>query len=203
MTSITSSMSTGLSMMDSRIDRAAATGKVSATDQTALESALGTIQSQLSASSADASTTPTDMKDKIDTLIQGQVTAGTLTSDQASELQGFFAQGAQGAHGHHGGHGGGGAIAALVGTSDSSVPPIATTGSSSIDGTATTDSDDGDDAASTSVSSSSSTQATEQQQLDSLISFLQNMRSSLTAGTYGTAATGSSSNTGVLLDTAA
>ena len=123
MTSITSSMSTGLSMMDSRIDRAAATGTVSATDQTALESALGNIQSELSGASSGTSTSPSDMKDKIATLIQGQVSAGTLTSDQASELQGFFAQGTQGAHGHHGGgHGGGGAIAALVGTSDSSVP---------------------------------------------------------------------------------
>jgi hypothetical protein len=63
-----------------------------------------------------------DLKSRIDDLINGEVSSGKLTSDQASELQGVFkaafangpdaaggpggAGGAGGAHHGHGGHGG-------------------------------------------------------------------------------------------------
>ena len=84
-------------------------GAVSSSDQDALSAALTDIDSSVQASRASdqASGTrpsPSDLKSKIDDLINGEVSSGKLTSDQATELQGVFkaafAKGPGGAHGH-------------------------------------------------------------------------------------------------------
>src|SRR3954451_21510219 len=96
-------------------------GAVKSSDQDALASALTDIDSTMQANRASdqaSGTRPShaDLKSKIDDLINGEVSSGKLTSDQATELQGVFkaafangpgdAGGAGGAgHAHHG-HGG-------------------------------------------------------------------------------------------------
>ena len=116
-------------------------GAINASDQDALASALSDIDTSIQSSRASdqASGTrpsPGDLKSKIDDLINGEVSSGKLTSDQATELQGVFKAafadspgGAEGAggpggahHGHRGGHGG--------------PPPSSSTDSSSSTGSA-------------------------------------------------------------------
>lgn len=82
--------------MDARIAAAASAGTISTTDQSALSTALDGIDSSLK---SDAGGRGADMKTRIDGLIDGQVSSGTLTDDQAAELKGFFAQGALRDHG--------------------------------------------------------------------------------------------------------
>lgn len=70
-------------------------GAVKSSDQDALASALTDIDSALQAGRASdqASGTrpsPSDLKSKIDDLINSQVADGKLTTDQATELQGVF-----------------------------------------------------------------------------------------------------------------
>src|SRR3954454_22564885 len=70
-------------------------GAVSTSDQDALSSALSDIDTSLQAGRASdqASGTrpaPGDLKSKIDDLINGEVSSGKLTTDQATELQGVF-----------------------------------------------------------------------------------------------------------------
>ncbi len=70
-------------------------GAIKSSDQDALASALTDIDSAMQASRASdqASGTrpsPDDLKSKIDDLIDGEVSSGKLTSDQATELQGIF-----------------------------------------------------------------------------------------------------------------
>ena len=107
-------------------------GVIGSSDKDALSSALTDIDSSLQsgrASDQASGTRPSsgDLKSKIDDLIDGEVSSGKLTSDQATELQGVFRAafangpggagpggpdgaggpgGPGGAHGHHGGHGG-------------------------------------------------------------------------------------------------
>ena len=89
-------------------------GAISSSDQDALSAALTDIDSSLQASrdSDQASGTRpshSDLKSKIDDLINGEVSSGKLTSDQATELQSVFkAAFAHGAGGHGGPHGAGG-----------------------------------------------------------------------------------------------
>src|SRR6201999_3509348 len=68
-------------------------------DQSALSSALGDINSSLQSGGADGSSgagtpssnsAPGDIKSKIDNLIAGEVSSGKLTAQQATELQGVF-----------------------------------------------------------------------------------------------------------------
>src|SRR5438477_6940036 len=91
-------------------------GAVSSSDKDALSTALTDIDSAIQASrtSDQASGTrpsPDQLKSKIDDLINGEVSSGKLTSDQATELQGIFkaafANGPGGAGGPGGGGGGG------------------------------------------------------------------------------------------------
>jgi len=92
--------------VNDRISAAVSSGEISATDQSALSTALDSIDSSL-ASERSAGTKPSgDMKAKMESLIQGQVDNGTLTEDQATELKSMFAKGAGGKHGPHGAHGG-------------------------------------------------------------------------------------------------
>src|SRR5882672_12874874 len=126
-----------LQKLQDELQSEVSSGVISSSDKDALASALTDIDSSLqsSRSSDQASGTrpsPADLKSKIDDLINGEVSSGKLTSDQATELQGVFkaafangpggaeaaggnggadaagsAGGASGAHhGHHGGHGG-------------------------------------------------------------------------------------------------
>ncbi len=92
-------------------------GAISSSDKDALSAALTDIDSAIQASRAgdQASGTrpsPTDLKSKIDDLINGEVSSGKLTSDQATELQGVFkaafANGPGGAGGPGGPRGAGG-----------------------------------------------------------------------------------------------
>jgi hypothetical protein len=70
-------------------------GAISSSDQDALSAALTDIDSAMQASRASDQAggtrpSPGDLKSKIDDLIESQVSAGKLTSDQATELQGIF-----------------------------------------------------------------------------------------------------------------
>jgi hypothetical protein len=70
-------------------------GAISSSDQDALAAALTDIDTAVQAGRAsdEASGTrpsPGDLKSKIDDLINGEVSSGKLTSDQATELQGVF-----------------------------------------------------------------------------------------------------------------
>ncbi len=91
-------------------------GSISSSDQDALSSALTDIDSSLQSSRTTdqaSGTKPGDLKSKIDDLINGEVSSGKLTSDQATELQGIFkaafANGPGGAGGPGGPGGPGGA----------------------------------------------------------------------------------------------
>src|SRR3954471_7815095 len=92
-------------------------GAVKSSDQDALASALTDIDSAMQANRASdqaSGTRPShaDLKSKIDDLINGEVSSGKLTSDQATELQGVFkaafANGPGGAGGPGGPGGAGG-----------------------------------------------------------------------------------------------
>ncbi|MEH3145616.1 MAG: hypothetical protein PGN34_09745 [Methylobacterium frigidaeris] len=78
-----------------QISAGTASGSISATDATALSDALESIDEGLSGASAPGSATrldPSQMKGRIDDLIETQVSGGTLTSDQADTLKAMFAQ---------------------------------------------------------------------------------------------------------------
>ncbi len=92
-------------------------GAISSSDQDALSAALTDIDSAMQAGRASDQAggtrpSPGDVKSKIDDLIESQVSAGKLTSDQATELQGIFeaafADGPGGARGAGGPPPGGG-----------------------------------------------------------------------------------------------
>ena len=157
-------------------------GAVSSSDQDALSAALTDIDSSVQASrtSDQASGTrpsPSDLKSKIDDLINGEVSSGKLTSDQATELQGVFkaafAKGPGGAHGH-GGHGGPGGAGG---------PPPSDSSSSSDDTSSSTTSID-----------------------DIMKQFLQSMQESLSAsspasyGSTGTTSSAGASFSALLID---
>ncbi len=91
----TSQTHSGKNRMADAIQKQEASGALSSTDADALTSALSSIDSSLSSSSSSSTSTtrldPSSMKDRIDSLISDQVSSGTLTSDQASELKNLFA----------------------------------------------------------------------------------------------------------------
>ena len=93
----------GKGRMTQAIAQQEQSGVLSSTDATALTSALGAIDSSLqddssansgvsgpSGSSSSSRLDPSQMKDRIDSLIGDQVSSGALTSDQASELKNLF-----------------------------------------------------------------------------------------------------------------
>ena len=89
----TSSYLSPLQQLQKELAAELSSGTVSATDADALSSALEDINSALQSgrsSGASGSAPPTDMKSKIDDLIASEVSNGTLTSDQATELQNLF-----------------------------------------------------------------------------------------------------------------
>jgi hypothetical protein len=164
--------------MDSKISAAVEAGALTQTDATALESALDKIDSSLSSSTSGSAgkLDPSGMKAKVDDLIDQQVKDGTLTEDQAAELQAIFASGPSGASGPGGpppaadsDSAGDDIIASLTATSSAS--------SSTTTGTGT------DSTSSTSALSDSSDAATK---LAALEAFLENLSASQQAqsGTY-------------------
>ena len=166
-------------------------GAISSSDKDALASALTDIDASMQSSRASdqASGTrpsPGDLKSKIDDLINGEVSSGKLTSDQATELQGIFkaafANGPGGAGGGPGGPGGAGGP-----------PPGGHGGPPPSDGASSSDD-----------SSSSSTSAD-----DILKQFLQSLQDQLSAssstaygatGSSSTSSSGSSSFSALLID---
>jgi hypothetical protein len=100
MTSISSTMST-LSFMSPndrmklQLQSAVSAGTIGASDQSALSSALDDIDSAMQSSGPPApGTSPSGMKDRIDSLIDNEVSDGKLTDDQAAELKKLFADAA-------------------------------------------------------------------------------------------------------------
>jgi hypothetical protein len=134
----------------------------------------GTLASALAGTTTAATTQGASPGDRINTLIDQQVSAGTLTSDQGDAVRSFFAMAAH--HHHH--H----ADAAADPTAASADTASAAAGTSAIDGTQL----------------ASATGSQPANKLDALLSFLQNLRTSLNANaTYGASA--SSANTSGLV----
>ena|SRR5437868_4560818 len=150
-------------------------GAISSSDKDALSTALTDIDSAMQASrtSDQASGTrpsPDQLKSKIDDLINGEVSSGKLTSDQATELQGIFKAAFANGPGAAGGPGGPGGAGGPPPGGAGGPPPA-------------------DDASSSDGSSSSTTSID-----DILKQFLQSLQDQLSASSstsYG--ATGSSS----------
>src|SRR5580704_5601113 len=98
MTSISAAYSntlTPLQQLQDQLQAEVNSGAISSSDQGALSSALNDINSSLqsnppAAPASGTSSSPADLKSKIDSLIANEVSSGKLTSDQATELQGVF-----------------------------------------------------------------------------------------------------------------
>lgn len=183
-------------MMDSRINAAVEAGSLSEVDSDALETALDSIDGSLASSATDGNSRldPSEMKDRIDSLIDEQVSAGTLTEDQAATLQSFFAQGGPPQAGGEGSEDGMSvdgmqAMGGMGGPQGMRGPPPPPPPSDSEDGSST-------------ASSTDATSATDQ--LDSIIAFLENLRASLSQSVYGASGgTADSSNSGLVVDSLA
>lgn len=102
-----------LQQLEAELQSEVSAGTISSSDQSALSSALTSINSSLTADqsssaqspgspNSNGSTGPGGIRTKINDLIQAQVSSGALTSSQATELQNLFAN----TFGH--GHGAGG-----------------------------------------------------------------------------------------------
>ncbi len=126
-----------LSRLQSELASEVSSGTISSGDQSALSSALTDIDSamQSQAPSAGSPPSPGAMKSKIDSLIDGEVKDGKLTSSQAAELKNVFAQafsggpsGAGGPGGPGGAHGGGGGGGGGGGAGKTSSDPADTNG---------------------------------------------------------------------------
>jgi len=100
-------------MLQNTLASQVSTGEVSASDESALTSALDAIDQAMKAERGSFSATrtappsPDEAKARIDSLIAEQVEAGTLTEDQAAELKEIFSE--TFAQGPGGGRGPGGA----------------------------------------------------------------------------------------------
>jgi hypothetical protein len=178
-----------LDHMKSVLSDEVSSGSIAESDESALSSALDSIDESLksdaessSSSSTSSSSTKTDMKSKIEGLIDDQVTSGTLTDDQASELKKLFTDTApkQGA--------GAGAPPpppddASSSTSTSSSSSSTTTTS---DGTSTTDSTSTDDSTSS-----------------ALADFLATLKAQQGGSTYGSNGGLTSASSSLVLDTEA
>jgi hypothetical protein len=119
-----------LSRLQSELASEVSSGTISSGDQSALSSALTDINSamQSQAPSAGSPPSPGAMKSKIDSLIDGEVKDGKLTSAQADELKNVFAQAFQGGPGGSGGPGGPGGSGGGGGASQTSSDPADTNG---------------------------------------------------------------------------
>jgi hypothetical protein len=184
-------------MMDRRIEAAVEAGSVSEVDSAAMETALDSIDSALSASAGSETgrLDPSAMQDRIDSLIEDQLSAGTLTQEQAAQLQGFFAQGP------------GAPSATDSASADSAIDGLSGVGGAGpmrgpTPGPPPAASEEEDSASSSATSETDTAGATEQ--LDSIIAFLENLRTSLSQSLYGSVASNSdSSSSGLVVDSLA
>jgi hypothetical protein len=149
-------------------------GTISSSDQSALSTALTDIdtalqQSRASDQSSGTRPSPDAMKSKIDDLISKEVSNGTLTSDQATELKGVFKAAFANGPGGAGGAGG---------------PPPGPPPS------------DGGSSSSSSSDSSTSTSSSGQTAAEILQQFLQALQQSMSSSTssYGSSGNSNSSS---------
>jgi hypothetical protein len=93
-TTSSNAFSSPLDRLKNELSTEVQAGAVKSADQDVLSSALDTIDAALKADqtsqSSSAHPAPSEFRKKIDDLISQQVVEGTLTSDQAKELQGLF-----------------------------------------------------------------------------------------------------------------
>ncbi len=215
--------------MQYALQAAVQAGTVNASDQTALSSALNNIDTSLQSTAASSNTTnldPGSIQDQVNSLINGQVSNGTLTPDQGNELQQVFAQAAHkmgGGHHHHMHVGGGSSSSDSNGSSstDQSNPidslfadmtsavdslfgttgTTATSDTSSIDSSSSTTSTSSATGASTSATSSSDTLTAS---IDQLISMLKQIEQKAVSGyTANGATTGTVANDSLLVNATA
>ena len=184
-----------LSRLKAELTSEVSTGAVQSTDETALSGALDDIDSSLKPDSSSGSSSasqssppdPSDIKTKISSLIDTEVSSGKLTSDQATELKQIFSNasptgGAGGAGGPGGGGGGPGGPGGAGGPPPG--PPPGGGGSSASDSSSSSD------------TSSSSTTSTTTSATDLLNDFLKTLQASQ-SNTYsadGASATNASSS---------
>jgi hypothetical protein len=161
-----------LTMLQNELTSEVSNGTISSSDQSALSSALNDINSALQSDASSSPPSPSDMKSKIDGLISQEVQNGTLTSNQATELQNLFSNAFQGGHGGPGGPGGPG------GASDSQ-----SAGS------------DSDSSSSNSTSSSGSSSSSDSSSSNSATSLLQDFLKLLRDSTTTTANYGANGQT--------
>jgi hypothetical protein len=164
-------------------------GAISSSDQDALAAALTDIDTAIQAGRASDEAggtrpSPGDLKSKIDDLINGEVSSGKLTSDQATELQGIFKTAFAHGPGGAGGHGGQG------GPHGAGGPPP---GPPPSDGASSTDSSGGS-------SGTSSINDILQQFLQELQKSLSASSSSSYGSTGGSSTSGNGSFTALLID---
>jgi hypothetical protein len=106
--SVASARPSPLELLQNELASEVSSGAVGASDQQALSTALKDVDSTLSSQTAQASSSssPADMQSKIETLIDGEVDKGTLTTAQASELKNIFSNALQAGGGGPGADGG-------------------------------------------------------------------------------------------------
>lgn len=217
-----------LQRLQDELQTEVSSGAISSSDQSALASALSDIDSALQSTGASdqssgSKSSPEAFKSKIGDLIQQEVSAGKLTDQQATELQGVFkaafSQGPGGAGGPEGAGGppppdgpppGNGTDSSSSGNSvvdllqqflDSLKGLLTDSTSSSGTGSSDTTSAGGSSFVNGTDSSSSGNSAT-----DLLEQFLQSLKSSLADSTYsgigssGTSNPSDSSLSGVLIN---
>jgi hypothetical protein len=107
--------SSPLQQLEAELQSEVSAGTVSSSDESALSSALTSINNSLTADQSSSGSQaaggtgdngPGDIKSKINSLIQAQVSSGALTSDQATELQNLFSNTFGNGPGGSGGQGG-------------------------------------------------------------------------------------------------
>jgi hypothetical protein len=178
MTSISSTSSysnvSPLDRLKQELSNEVAAGSVKSQDADTLTSALDDIDASLKSSSParPSGSSPANLQSKISNLIDKQVSAGTLTSDQATELKQVFQNAAPKEVSHGAGRPGGGAGG----------PPPASQKASD------------DDSSTTSSSASSSSSAA-----DLLANFLKQLQSSTSDASSYTANGKTASSSGVSL----
>ena len=199
--------------MQLALQAAVSAGTVKSTDQSTLSNALTTIDTSLQSGSPPApGTDPTSIKTKVNSLIDDQVSSGTLTDDQATELKQVFAQ-ATAKMGGHGGHhhmhvGGGSASPADPNDPTASTNPIDALFSdltSAIDGVLGTSSTTAVASTTGTGSATSATAATGTSadsltaSVDQLVSFLKQVEQKIAGNYTATGTTAASATTDPVL----
>lgn len=202
-----------LQRLQDQLQSEVSSGTISASDQSALSSALNDIDSSPQSdgtSDQSSGSGPDGIKSKIDDLIQQEVSSGKLTDQQATELQGVF----KSAFSH--GPGGAGGPPPAGGTDSSSsgnsvvdlLQQFLQALKSSLTDSTSTGTTDTDDTTSANASSTTGTNSssTGDSTTDLLEKFLESLKASLADSTYsatgssGTANPSAPSLSGVLLN---